>query len=134
MLLAAVTAYTDVVRDQAIVDLRQHNVEVLKKQLKATALQFKVGELTRTDVAQSRARLAGAQSELVTAQGQLAASRATFEQVIGRPAETLDTKTAVPTLPVDLGRRRDACGQAISRADRGAGDRARSQSTPSTTP
>lgn len=99
VLLAAVTAYMDVVRDQAIVDLRQHNVDVLAKQLKATELQFKVGELTRTDVAQSRARLSGAQAALVTAQGQLAVSHATFQQVIGRPVETLDTKTKLPKLP-----------------------------------
>jgi outer membrane protein len=102
VLLSAVTAYMDVVRDQAIVDLREHNVEVLKKQLSATELQFKVGELTKTDVAQSRARLAGAQSDLVTAEGQLAASRAAFKQVIGRPAETLDEKAAAPTLPATL--------------------------------
>ena len=99
VLLAAVTTYVDVVRDQAIVDLRQHNVAVLQKQLKATELQFKVGELTRTDVAQSRARASGAQSALVTAQGQLAVSRANFEKVIGRPAETLAKNTPLPPLP-----------------------------------
>ncbi len=99
VLLAAVTAYVDVVRDQAVVDLREHNVAVLKKQLKATELQFKVGELTRTDVAQSRARLSGAQSALVTARGQFAVSRANFEKVIGRPAETLAKETPLPPLP-----------------------------------
>lgn len=99
VLLAAVTAYMDVVRDQAVVDLRQNNVAVLAKQLKATELQFKVGELTRTDVAQSRARLAGAQAELVTAEGQLAVSRASFLQVIGRPVETLAKENKLPELP-----------------------------------
>ena len=102
VLLSAVTAYMDVVRDQAIVNLRQHNVDVLKKQLSATELQFKVGELTRTDVAQSKARLAGAQSGLVTAQGQLAASRANYEKVIGRPAETLAETTPLPAVPATL--------------------------------
>lgn len=99
VLLASVTAYMDVVRDEAIVGLRQHNVDVLAKQLKATQLQFKVGELTKTDVAQSQARLAGAQAALVTAQGQLAVSRANYEKVIGRPAGTLAKTTPLPTLP-----------------------------------
>lgn len=102
VLLAAVTAYMDVVRDEAIVDLRQHNVDVLTKQLSATELQFKVGELTRTDVAQSSARQAGAQSDLVNAQGQLAASRANYARVIGRPAETLAKVTPLPVLPATL--------------------------------
>ncbi|HEV2561230.1 MAG TPA: TolC family outer membrane protein [Rhizomicrobium sp.] len=99
VLLAAVTAYMDVVRDEAILDLRQHNVEVLKKRFDATQKQFDVGELTRTDVAQSQARLSGAQSDLVTAQGQLAISRANFLQVIGRAPETLEESSALPALP-----------------------------------
>ncbi|MBI3677923.1 MAG: TolC family outer membrane protein, partial [Proteobacteria bacterium] len=99
VLLAAVTAYMDVVRDTSIVELRRKNVEVLQKQLNATQLQMNAGDLTRTDVAQSQARLAGAQSDLTAAQGQLAVSRANFEQVIGRPAETLDVSPALPALP-----------------------------------
>jgi len=102
VLLAAATAYMDVVRDNAILELQRHNVQVLAKQLKATELQFKVGDLTRTDVAQARARLAGAQSSLVSAEGQLAVSRANYEQVIGRPAETLADTTPLPGLPASL--------------------------------
>ncbi len=97
VLLSAVTAYMDVVRDTAIVNLRQQNVAVLRKQRDATALEFKAGSLTRTDVAQSEARLATAVADLTTAQGQLAISRSGFMQTIGRPAETLDGS---PTLPV----------------------------------
>lgn len=100
VLLAAVTAYMDVVRDEAIVRLRQHNVDVLRRQRDSTALEFKAGSLTRTDVAQSEARLAGAQAALTAANGQLAISRAGFLQVIGRPAETLETEPALPsTMP-----------------------------------
>ena len=80
VLLAAVTAYMDVVRDTAIVRLRRQNVEVLRKQRDGTALEFKAGSLTRTDVAQSEARLATAQSDLTTAEGQLSVSHANFEQ------------------------------------------------------
>lgn len=97
--LDAVTAYMDVVRDESTLKLRQNNVAVLQKQLDATQEQFRVGELTRTDVSQSQARLAGAQADLVTAQGQLAVSRSNFEHVIGRPAETLESQPLLPKLP-----------------------------------
>jgi outer membrane protein len=99
VMLASVTAYMNVARDEATVNLEQNNVSVLQKQLDATQEQFKVGELTKTDVAQSQARLAGAQAQLTIGRGQLAASRANFEQVIGRPAETLDDQPAFPKMP-----------------------------------
>jgi outer membrane protein len=96
VLLSAATSYMDVVRDTAIVDLRQHNVELLKKQADATRAQFNAGSLTRTDVAQSEARLAGAQSDLTAAQSQLEISRANFLQAIGRAPETLESEPALP--------------------------------------
>jgi outer membrane protein len=101
VLLNSVTAYMNVVRDGAIVRLREHNVEVLKRQRDSTQLEFKAGSLTRTDVAQSEARFATAQSDLVTAQGQLATSRADFLQAIGRPAETLENRPALPKMPAE---------------------------------
>ncbi|HEY1837079.1 MAG: TolC family outer membrane protein [Rhizomicrobium sp.] len=100
VLLDAVTAYMDVVRDAATVRLRQNNVAVLQKQLDATQEQFKVGELTRTDVAQSQARLAGAQADLTAAVGQLQISRSNFEHFVGRPAELLQEHPAFPPLPL----------------------------------
>jgi outer membrane protein len=96
VLLSAATAYMDVVRDTAIQRLRQHNVEVLKKQRDATQIQFNAGSLTRTDVAQSEARLAGAMSDLTAAQSQLAVSTANFLQAIGRQPEALETDPALP--------------------------------------
>jgi outer membrane protein len=99
VLLMAATAYMDVVRDESIVDLRRHNVDVLRRQRDSTAIEFKAGSLTRTDVAQSEARLAGAQAALTAAEGQLAISRAGFMQTIGRPAETLEERPAFPALP-----------------------------------
>jgi outer membrane protein len=98
-LLNAVTAYMDVVRDGAILQLRQQNVGVLTKQRDSTKAEFNAGSLTRTDLAQSEARLAGAQAALIAAQGQLEISRANFEQVIGRPAETLEEQPPLPKLP-----------------------------------
>lgn len=99
VLLDAVTAYMNVVRDEATVNLRRNNVDVLKKQRAETQERFNVGELTRTDVSQSQARLAGAQSDLIVAQGQLAADRAVFAQVIGRPPEELEDFPSLPQLP-----------------------------------
>ena len=50
---AVAQAYLDVVRDQALVEVQRNNVEVLRKQLEATQDRFRVGEVTRTDVAQA---------------------------------------------------------------------------------
>src|SRR5690606_15065859 len=83
ILLQAVTAFMDVVRDQAIVRLRENNVNVLTRELKATEDRFSVGEVTRTDVAQAQARRAGAVSDLDLARANLKTSRATYERVVG---------------------------------------------------
>jgi outer membrane protein len=88
-LLNAVTAYVDVVRDQAVVRLRESNVEVLSEQLRQTKDRFNVGEVTRTDVAQGEARRSDAVTQLYAAQADLKSSRATYEQVIGHPPVNL---------------------------------------------
>jgi outer membrane protein len=89
VLLAAATAYMDVVRDQAIVKLRENNVQVLSRELKATQDRFGVGEVTRTDVAQAEARRAGAVAQLDLARANLKTSRATYEQIIGHPPSSV---------------------------------------------
>src|SRR6516225_1212200 len=68
---AVAQAYLDVVRDQALVEVNRSNVGVLRKQLEATQDRFRVGEVTRTDVAQAEASLAQAVGQLVTTQGNL---------------------------------------------------------------
>ncbi len=70
-----VGAYMDVIRDQAIVQFNQKNVSVLRTNLQATSDRFEIGDLTRTDVAQSQARLALAEGNLQTAEANLIASR-----------------------------------------------------------
>lgn len=95
-LFNAVTAYMNVLRDFAILDLRRNNVELLEEQLRATRERFQVGEVTRTDVAQSESRLAGSRSDLAVAEGNLKTSRAVFRQVIGSEPGRL-----VPGRPVD---------------------------------
>ena len=102
-LLNAVTAYVDVVRDQAVVRLRQTNVDVLTEQLRQTKDRFNVGEATRTDVAQAEARRSDAITQLYAAQANLKASRATYEQVIGHPpSDLIHPPTIVSLLPSRL--------------------------------
>jgi outer membrane protein len=84
VLLNAATAYLDVRRDLAIAGLRQSNIDVLREELNSTQARFDVGELTRTDVAQAEARLSRSISELSAARANVASSRATYEQVVGR--------------------------------------------------
>jgi outer membrane protein len=89
VLLQTVTSFMDVVRDQAIVRLRENNVNVLSRELKATEDRFAVGEVTRTDVAQAQARRAGAVSALDLAKANLKTSRATYERVVGHAPGSL---------------------------------------------
>ncbi len=89
VLLEGVTAYVDVVRDQAIVRLRENNVTVLTRDLRATQDRFNVGEVTRTDVAQAQARRAASVSALDLARANLKSSRAVFERVVGHPPSNL---------------------------------------------
>ncbi|MGF1628166.1 MAG: TolC family outer membrane protein [Kiloniellaceae bacterium] len=98
VLLSAVTAYADVWRDQSVLELNINNEQVLSRQLEATQDRFDVGELTRTDVAQSESRLSSATADRIGAQGNLSSSRATFENVIGVYPGTLEQ----PSLPGGL--------------------------------
>jgi len=83
VLLDAATAYMDVVRDQALLELSRNNLEVITRQREATKDRFDVGELTRTDVSQADARLARANADVITDRGKLRSSKAVFEQVSG---------------------------------------------------
>ena len=102
VLLDGTTAYLDVVRDTATVEYRRTNVKVLEDQLNASNIQLNAGAITQTDVQQTQARLAVAQAGLSVAEGNLSASRARFERVIGRPAESLDAMPQLPNLPGSL--------------------------------
>ncbi|MEX1060719.1 MAG: TolC family outer membrane protein [Methyloceanibacter sp.] len=95
VLLDAATAYVNVVRDQAIVRLRENDVTVLSEQLKATRDRFEVGEVTRTDVAQAEARRSEALATLAAAQANLKTSRAAYEQIVGHPPENLVTPASI---------------------------------------
>jgi outer membrane protein len=92
----AATAYMDVLRDTAILDLRRNNVEVIDEQLRQTRDRFNVGEVTRTDVAQAESRLALARSQASAAESQLRASIATYRQVVG-----VEPRQLAPGRPLD---------------------------------
>lgn len=89
VLLDVATAYMDVVRDTNILKLRENNVNVLTRELKATQERFNVGEVTRTDVAQAEARRAASISALDVARSNLKISRGTFERHVGHPPSNL---------------------------------------------
>ena len=89
VLLDGVTDYMNVLRDTAILGLDRNNVEVLQEQLRQTNDRFTVGEVTRTDVAQAEASLAGAQATALAAQSTLQTSIANYRQVIGEEPKNL---------------------------------------------
>ena len=108
VLLNAVTAYMNLLRDSAIFDLQRRNVEVLQEQLRQTRDRFNVGEVTRTDVAQSESRLAAGRSQVLSTEANYKASAATYRQVIGSNPGKLSPGTPVdrfspPSLPGAVG-------------------------------
>ena len=103
VLLSAVTYYMDVLRDTAILELDRNNVDVLQEQLRQTRDRFTVGEVTRTDVAQAEASLAGAQATALQAQSTLQTSIANYRQTIGdQPKNLAPVKSLEKPLPKTL--------------------------------
>jgi len=102
VLLDAATAYINVLRDTAVLDLNTGNENVLRRELNATQDRYRVGELTLTDVAQARARLAGAVAGRIQAQGDLEGARAEYVRLIGKAPENLSIPPFVGTLPSTL--------------------------------
>lgn len=98
---AVVGAYMDVIRDEAIVALNRQNVKVLEVNLRASQDRFQVGDLTRTDVAQSDARSAIARGQLQTAEARLISSRESFVRLVGSAPAELETPPPLPNLPSD---------------------------------
>ncbi len=96
---SVVTAFLDVVRDQNLLEVARNNEQVLRKQLEATRDRFRVGEVTRTDVAQAESSLAQAIAQRITAEGTLETSRSTYTRVVGHPPERLIMPSERPALP-----------------------------------
>jgi outer membrane protein len=96
VLLSAATIYMDYLRDAAIVEVQRSNTRVLEQTLKQTQDRFNVGEVTRTDVAQSEAQLAAGRTQQLTAESNLTTTRSNFRRIIGNEPEGL-----APGSPVD---------------------------------
>ena len=94
-----VAAYMDVIQNEAIVGLSGNNVDVLAINLEATSDRFEIGELTRTDVAQSASRLALARGDLRTAQANLINARENYIALVGAAPQDLQAPPPLPGLP-----------------------------------
>ena len=97
-----VAAYMDVIQNEALVGLAANNVEVLTTNLEATSDRFEIGDLTRTDVAQSEARLALARGDLRQSQANLVRARETFVALVGAAPGELQPPPPLPGLPGDV--------------------------------
>ena len=78
-----ITDYVNVIQTEQLLQLDINNEQVLTKQLQATNDRFRVGEITRTDVAQAEAALAGARSTRQTAEGNVQTARAAYQRDVG---------------------------------------------------
>ncbi|ALG75095.1 membrane protein [Azospirillum thiophilum] len=102
VLLNAATAYLDVVKNQELVALNTANVALLQRQLKAAQDRARVGEYTRTDVAQADSRLAQAVASRLAADGTLETARAGFVRIVGSLPGTLAAPKPAFRLPKTL--------------------------------
>ena len=102
VMLDAVNAYMNVVRDQAVLELRVNNEQVLRRQLQATEDRFQVGEVTRTDVYQAEARVAGATADRIQAEGDLEISRAQYRNIVGEAPGRLQPPPVPADMPADV--------------------------------
>ena len=122
VMLQVVRAYVDVRRDEQSLQIRRDNVAVLQRQVDESRARFNVGEITRTDVAQSEAQLAQAQSQLAGAQAQLGVSRANYAAIVGQNPATLDPEPAFQVFPATVEQAFDTAMQnnpAVRAADYG---------------
>ncbi len=102
MILNVVSAYMEVRTQLAAVEIRKSNVKVLETQVEAAKARFEAGEVTRTDVAQAQARLAGAEAQFAATLSGLESARAQYEALVGRaPIQLADVPDA-PLTPEEL--------------------------------
>ncbi|MCC6006686.1 MAG: TolC family outer membrane protein [Rhodobacteraceae bacterium] len=111
VLMNAVSAYLNMLRDAQFVSLEESNLRLIRQEVQAARDRFEVGEITRTDVSIAEARLAGAQSSLAARQGNLEIAREAYRLAVGSYPGQLATPPAAPRLP-----RTEAEASAIARA------------------
>ena len=102
VMLSGATAFVDVISARSVVELQTNNLNRLEKQLEATRERFKVGEVTRTDVAQAEARVDRAKADKIKATGDLTSSNSTYQRVFGKRAGELQPPEKVKDLPREI--------------------------------
>ena len=102
VLALVIQSYADVIRDTQILSIREANLGVLRRQLDESTARFEVGEITRTDVAQSEARLAQSEADLANARAQLSVSRAAYAAVVAQSPGDLAPMPTLPGVPTDF--------------------------------
>lgn len=98
VLLRAVQAYMNVIRNQEFVALRKNNLRLLQEELRAARDRFEVGEVTRTDVSQAESAVAATQSGLAAAQGDLARAREEYRTAVGTMPDRLQPPASQPRI------------------------------------
>ncbi len=106
-----VAAYMDVLRNEALFDLSANQVQVLSVNVQATSDRFEIGDLTRTDIAQSQSRLSQAEADLESAAANLIGARETYIRLVGEAPDDLQPPPPLPNLPNDAG---DAVATALA--------------------
>lgn len=102
LLLDVTSAYANVRQAQAVVAARETNVSNLQQLFEYAQAQFEAGVVTRTDEAQAQARFAQARTQLVQAQGGLAAAVEAYRRLVGHPPSELQSPPVASGLPSDL--------------------------------
>lgn len=102
LLLQVIAAYADIRRDRQSLEVRRSNLQALDRQLDITKARQEAGEVTRTDVAQAQAQREAAEAQIMAAQVQLEASRATYAALVGENPGELEPETPLPLLPATL--------------------------------
>jgi outer membrane protein len=102
VLLSVIQAYADVMRDQQILAVRQADMATLEKQVAESSEKFKLGQVTKTDVAQAQAQLESARVSLAAAEAQLEISRAEYAAAVGQSPGQLETPTGLPGMPASV--------------------------------
>lgn len=102
VMLEAVSAYMNVIKAEAVLELRKGNRKLISRRLEATKERFRVGELTKTDVSQAEARLAQADSGVISARGDVRSAYAEFEQITGMAPQGLSKAKPFTDLPEDI--------------------------------
>lgn len=104
LIITAVTAHADVIRDEAVLAFQRASVAALEEQVRGAQRRFELRDATVTDVAQAEARRANADARIASVRAQLLSSRARYQQVTGQPAGSLlplPSLTGVPTSLTD---------------------------------